>query len=59
MMIPEGSQEHDFNGRRLVAGRLGRFEVYVSWVWANKRYLRTIGCCRGVFFFRRANWVVA
>lgn len=65
MRIPEGSAERDFNGRKLVAGRLGKLELYVSWVWKGRRYLYIAGSWRGplpfwkrLVWFRRTSWYV-
>lgn len=62
MRIPEAAQELDFKGRKLVAGTLGRFERYVSWVWNGRRHLYVVGSIwsgrqnKRRYWFRRASW---
>jgi hypothetical protein len=64
--IPEGSQERDYKGRKLVAGRLGgagyggfvggALEYYLSIVLKGRRYLYIVGYHKGHVWFRRRDW---
>lgn len=60
MNIPEGSLEADFQGRRLAAGWLGSYEVYVSVVWRGVRHLWVAGASVAYdnVWFRRRVWTV-